>query len=168
MARVRNIDADSDEEVDTEEEEDNEDVNTQDCSALIDRHAVTRRVKTRKSPHLSCLYRQLPVQVCLDTGAEINLMSNTFAAYVRIRMSKATQGALQADQNTSLDVVGEVKNIKLQFGRHSFVFDGLVTSKDIGDIIAGEPFLEDNDIAVRPFKKEIIIKGRDVVPYNNL
>ena len=52
-------------------------------------------------------------------------------------------------------------------GSHSFVLDALVTEKDFGDyIIAGEPFLEKNDIALRASKKQIIIKGRDIVPYD--
>ena len=46
-----------------------------------------------------------------------------------------------------------------------FRLDALVVREDIGDINAGEPSLEINDIAVRPAKNKIIIKSRDIVNY---
>ena len=112
------------------------------------------------------MYRQIPVCVCLDTGAESNLMSSKFASYARIQVVRSSQGAIQADQKTSLNVVGEVNNVRLTCGRHTFTLDALVTSNDVGDIIAGEPFLEENDIAVRPYKKQIIIQGRNIISYD--
>ena len=60
-----------------------------------------------------------------------------------------------------------VKNVRLSYGKHNFTLDALVTADDVGDIIAGEPFLEANDIAIRPFKKHIIIKGRQIVSYGD-
>ena len=45
--------------------------------------------------------------------------------------------------------------------------DALVTERDFGDLIGGEPFLEKNDIAIWPSKKQIIIGGRDIVYYNS-
>ena len=74
------------------------------------------------------------------------------------------QGAVQADEKTPLEVVGEVKE-QIVCGSHVFKLEALVTKIDIGDVIAGEPFLEDNDVAIRPAKKQIIIKGRDIIPY---
>ena len=59
-----------------------------------------------------------------------------------------------------------LKDIVLTRGAHSLILDALVTEDDFGDVIGGEPFLEKNDIAVRPSKKQIIIKGRDIVPYD--
>ncbi len=166
VSKVRIVDVDSDEEEGYAEEE-SEAVDTLECSALIDRPAVTRRVVTRKSPYLCCVYRQITVRICLDTGAESNLMSNRFALYARIKVSPSRQGATQADQETSLNVIGEVKNVRLTYGRHTFILDALVTANDVGDIIAGEPFLEMNDIAIRPFRKQIIIKGREIVSYDD-
>ena len=101
------------------------------------------------------MYRQLSVRVCLDTGAESNFISYKFAMFAQIRVSPASQGAMQADQKTSLNVVGEVKNVRLTYGIHTFKLDALVT----------ENFLEENDIAICPYKKQIIIRGRDVIPY---
>ena len=102
---------------------------------------------------------------CLDTGAESNLMSRRFAESARLEIFDATQGAVQADAKTSLEVFGEVRGVILTRGRYSFTLDALVTEKDFGDIIGGEPFLDVNDIAIRSAKKHII-QGRDIVPYD--
>ena len=165
FAKIRLLQLDDDDELDGDE-----DVDTQDCPALIDNPppAVTRRVRTRKSPYLTCMLREMPVRLCLDTGAESNLVSNRFAKQASMKTTPPQQGAVQADDKTPLDIIAEVKNISITYGSHVFKFDALVTRSDIGDVIAGEPFLEDNDVAVRPAKKQIIIKGRDIVPYQGL
>ena len=152
--------------VEIEEDEDVEDstAETANNSCFID--APVRRVTTRRSPHLKCFVMQFPVFVCLDTGAESNLMSRRFAESARLDIFDATQGAVQADAKTSLEVFGEVRGVILTRGPYSFTLDALVTEKDFGDIIGGEPFLDVNDIAIRSAKKHIIIQGRDIVPYD--
>lgn len=106
-------------------------------------------------------YEHYPVQICLDTGSESNLISERFAQHAGIPVSKQNvhQGAVQADTNSKLDIVGEVKNATVRRGVRVFKLDALVTKQDVGDIIAGEPFLEQNDIDVRSSKKQIIIGG---------
>ena len=162
FSKIRNIEVDSD-----EEDFDEEVIDTRDCSALIDDpiQAITRRVRTRKSPFLNCMYLHFPARVCLDSGAESNLISYRFAKITSMVIDPSRQGAVQADERTPLQIIGEVKNIKISCGSHVFSFDALVTKTDVGDIIGGEPFLEDNDVALRPAKKQIIIKGRDIIPY---
>ena len=107
------------------------------------------------------------VWVCLDSGAESSLISKRFAVSIGLTIRRATQGAIQADAKSPLDIVGEVSGVTITRGPHSFVLDALVTERDFGDLIGGEPFLEKNDIAIRPSKKQIIIGGRDIVTYDN-
>ena len=165
FARVRSLEVESDEEGNEEDLHD-ENVDTLNCPALIYQpSAVMRRVKTRKSPYIICMYRRISVRVCLDTGAESNFVSHRFALLARIKVYPSSQGAMQADLQTSLPVIGEIRNVSLTYGGHTFTLDALVTETDIGDVLAGEPFLEENDIAIRPFKKQIIIRGREIVPY---
>ncbi len=147
-----------------------EDYATENNSCFIDAPpSVTRRVTTRKSPHLQCYFLEhITVIVCLDTGAESNLVSLRWVNENRIPLHRATQGAVQADAHTPMGIVGEIKGVVLTRGPHKFTLDALVTQRDIGDVIGGEPFLEENDIAVRPSKKQIIIGGRDIIPYQSL
>ena len=145
---------------------DDEEEDTADNSCFID-PPIHRRVTTRRSPHLVCFIGQMSVRVCLDSGAESNLVSKRFTIDANVSTKRASQGAVQADSRSPLNIVGEISNVTLVRGSHSFVLDALVTEKDFGDyIIAGEPFLEKNDIALRASKKQIIIKGRDIVPYD--
>ena len=127
--------------------------------------SVHRRVTTRKSPILQCFYRHIPISLCLDTGAESNLISQSIANFMNLAFSKTTQGALQADEKIPLAVIGEVTGIKISKGAYVFTLDALIVKEEIGYIVAGEPFLEDNDIAVRPAKRIIIIQGRETIPY---
>ena len=127
--------------------------------------SILRRVMVRKSPFLNCFYKHHPVLVCLDSGAESNLISLACAKKLDLLVLKGTQGALQADSKTPLSVVGEVKVLELIRGAHTLIFDGLVVKEEIGEIVGGEPFLEVNDIAIRSSKKEITIKNSDVVSY---
>ena len=167
MSRIRSVEVDG-YEVEEQVDEDEDEIDTLECPALIDApvRSVTRRVRTRKSPFLSCMYRQFPARVCLDSGAESNLMSHRFAQSTGINIAPSSQRAVQADESTPLQVVGEVK-VCLSFGSHVLKLEALVTKSDIGDIIGGEPFLETNDVAIRPAKRQIIVKGRDIVPYQS-
>ena len=167
--RIRCIDV-----TDNQDEEEETDVylthpqhesNTAENSCFMDAPPI-RRVSTRRSPYLKCFLLQFPVFVCLDTGAESNLISKRFALLVGVQIYSASQGAVQADAKSPLEIVGEVRNLTLVRGPYNFSFDALVTEKDFGDIIGGEPFLDANDIAVRSSKRHIIIHGRDVVPYD--
>ena len=127
--------------------------------------SVHRRVTTRKSPIMQCFYRHMPISLCLDTGAESNLMSGSIARSLDIPYTKTDQGALQADEKTPLAVIGEVTGIKINKGAFVFTLEALVVKEEIGYIVAGEPFLEENDIAVRPAKHIIIIQGGETIPY---
>lgn len=127
--------------------------------------SIHRRVTTRKSPIMQCFYRHIPISLCLDTGAESNLISENTAKLMSLQYSKTDQGALQADEKTPLQVIGEVSGININKGAFVFTLDALVVKDSMGYIVAGEPFLEENDIAVRPAKRIIIIQGRETIPY---
>ena len=76
----------------------------------------------------------------------------------------ASQMARQADGVTPMEVVGEV-HCSLIRGSYTFDLDALVVRKLDVEILAGNPFLATNDIAIRPAKREIVIGGSDVVHY---
>ena len=143
--------------------------NTENNMLFIDPpSSMIRRVASRKSPRMQCFYGHIPITLILDTGAEITIMSVITCQIMGITFVPTNQGANQVDNKTPLPIIGEVKEIKIIKGPHVFILDALITSDDIGDIIAGEPFLERNDIAVRPAKRQIIIKGKEIITYSNL
>ena len=127
-----------------------------------------RRVSTRKSPRMQCFYAHIPVCLLLDSGAELNLMGERTCIMMGLVYSRTTQGAQQVDMKTPLPIVGEITGVRIVKGPHVFTLDALITKDDIGDIVAGEPFLERNDVAIRPAKRQIIIRGRDILSYESL
>ena len=128
--------------------------------------AVVRRVSSRPSPILNTLYQGCPCSITLDSGATSNLISLSMAKRLNVKIHPATQKAHQADGFTPLDTVGEV-HITVTRGSDVFIFDGLVIKNLDVDILGSMPFLEDNDIGMRPAKREIIIKGKYKIPYNH-
>jgi hypothetical protein len=82
-----------------------------------------------------------------------------------LRIDATEQGALQADEKTPLAVSGEVTGVKINKGAFVFTLDALVVEEELGYIVAGEPFLEENDIAMRAAKRIIIIHGKETIPY---
>ena len=144
------------------------DVNNNDNNLFLDPPSSIRRVSTRKSPRMQCFYAHIPVCLLLDSGAELNLMGERTCIMMGLVYSRTTQGAQQVDMKTPLPIVGEITGVRITKGPHVFILDALITREDIGDIVAGEPFLERNDVALRPAKRQIIIRGRDIVSYESL
>ena len=132
-------------------------------NALMETPSI-RRVDVIQSPYLNAYFHQHPVRLTLDTGATTNMMSEQFAKRIAIQVHPASQMACQADGVTPLDVMGEV-HCKLTRGVHSFKLDALVVKQLDVDVLAGNPFFVSNDIATRPAKRQIVIKGTDIVQY---
>ena len=143
--------------------------NNNDNSLFLDPPpAIARRVTTRKSPKMHCFYGHVPIILLLDSGAEANLIGEPTVILLGLRYSRTIQGAQQVDMKTSLPIIGEITGVKISKGAHVFTLDALVTKDNIGDIIAGEPFLEQNDVAIRPAKHQIIVQGREIIPFASL
>ena len=92
------------------------------------------------------------------------MISDSFARAVGVPVKAASQMPRQADGITPLDVVGEV-HCEVTRGTNTFSLDALVVKRLDVDVLAGNPFLSANDIAVRPAKHQIIIQGAEVVQY---
>lgn len=135
-----------------------------DTNLLLDQPTV-KRVSVVQSPVLSTFYLHHPVRLTLDTGATTNMVSAAFAQAVKLPVSPATQQAKQADGVTPLDVIGEV-HCRLTRDEDTFQLDALVVKQLDVDALAGNPFLVTNDIATRPAKGQIVIKGKRIVYYN--
>ena len=131
---------------------------------LIDKLTPTRRVSIIQSPFLRVHYGHHPVTLTLDCGATTNMISATTASRLGLPIKPATQATQQADGITPLSVTGET-HIIVSRGRFDFALDALVVRELDVDILAGTPFMTQNDVAIRPAKKQIILKGLEVVTY---
>ena len=115
---------------------------------------TTRRVCTKRSPHLKVFYHHHAQQLTIDTSAEISMIKALVARQVGAIIHKTRQTALQADGITPLTVVGEVH---FNVNRDHWKLDV--------DILAGTPFMALNDISVRPSLQQISIQGSHILYY---
>ena len=122
----------------------------------------TLRIQVRMSPYIDTFYRHHPARITIDSGATGNMIRHSIAKRLGAQIKTSSQSAHQADGSSPLTVVGETK---LTFVRNdkNFVFEGLVVKNLDVDILAGTPFMESNDIAVRPAKQQVLL-GDGTVP----
>ena len=129
-------------------------------------HVVANRVLIKQSPYIDAFYKHHPLKLTIDSGATGNMIQASLVSRLNLPMKEATQGALQADGSSPLQVVGETR-FELQHGDHVLYFEGLVVSNLETDLLAGIPFMECNDIAVRPLKREVTIAGKTIFNYDS-
>ena len=112
------------------------------------KHSV-RRVSSKPSPVLNVMYEGRPCRITLDSGATADMILESAARRLGMKIHPATQKAHQADGFTPLDTVGEV-HVVLSRGSDKFVFNGLVVKNLDVDILGCMPFMFDNDVGIRP------------------
>ena len=107
MTKVRTVS--NAQECDTESDSDNiEEQNVEKSSHTYNLYVVsTRLVSTKQSPHFKAFYKQYPVKITLDSGAEISMIKSSVAQHIGTVITKSNQSALQADGITPLAIVGE-------------------------------------------------------------
>ena len=64
-------------------------------------------MSTKQSPHFKACYKQYPVKITLDTGAETSMIKASVAQHIGTVIKKSNQSALHADDITPLVIVGE-------------------------------------------------------------
>ena len=139
------------------------------ADALHDEEAPAARcgrVNVRSSPLLRTFYEHNPLCLTIDTGAETNLIRSTTANNIRCPIYPSSQLAFQADGKSPLNVLGET-HITLTRDDLELTFSGLIVDDLDVDILAGVPFMEENDIAVRPKNKQISIGNDCCFNYGN-
>ena len=124
------------------------------------------RVNVRPSPQFKTFYGHCPLTITLDTGAETNLIRESVVTSMRCPISPSTQVAYQADGSTPLKVKGETHITLIRDGLELSFSGLLVDSLDV-DVLAGIPFMEENDVAVRPSKKLITVGDSHQFTYSS-
>ena len=101
-------------------------------------------------------YAHHPVRVTIDSGATGNMIRHTVIQRLGCQVTPSPQSIHQADGSSPLHVVGETR-FPFTRGGHTFIFKGLVVENLDADVLAGTPFMESNDIAVCPAKRQVIL-----------
>ncbi|CAG2202553.1 unnamed protein product [Mytilus edulis] len=78
-----------------------------DCPSKLRGVSALRRVSTKQSPFFKPFYTHFPLELTLDTGAEVSMIKASSADYIGVTIKKSNPSALQADGVTPLNIVGE-------------------------------------------------------------
>ena len=155
-------------EVIVEEESDEEEEACQSkcyATSTVPSFSKTSRVKVSPAPYLNVTVNKSPCIITLDCGAESNLILQSECIRMGMKVQPTTQRAFQADGTTPLNTIGETHTV-MKFKHHNLKFDALVVGELNAPVLAGQPFLEDNDISLRPYRNLITIG--DCCKVNNI
>ena len=127
---------------------------------------VAYRVQTRQSPYMDVFHAHRVVRVTIDSGATGNMIRHSTAKHLGCPVISSAQSVQQADGSSQLRVVGEIRTT---FTRDNtdFTFEGLVVEDLDVEVLAGTPFMEANDVAVRPAKREVLLGNGSVYTYGS-
>ena len=164
MVKARQIAGilDNDQETETSPDSDSPDPDT----TLPGPDMVAYRVQTRQSPYMDVFHNHRVVRVTIDSGATGNMIRHSTAKHLGCPIISSAQSVQQADGSSQLQVVGEIRTI---FTRDNtdFSFEGLVVENLDVEVLAGTPFMETNDIAVRPAKREVLLGNGSAYTYGS-
>ena len=111
--------------------------------------STSRRISTKHSPQMKVFCKYCPLQLILDTGAEISMIKTSVAVGIGATIKENNENALQADGVIPLSIAGETQ---LLFFRNNvdLKLEALVVNYLDIDILAGRSSMTANDISLRP------------------
>ena len=116
---------------------------------------VAYRVQTRQSPYMDVFHSHRVVRITIDSEK-----------HLRCAIISSAQSVHQADGSSQLQVVGETQTT-FTHDNTDFTFKGLVVEDLDTEVLAGTPFMETNDVAVRPAKREVHLGNGSVYTYGS-
>ena len=125
-----------------------------------------KRVQVKKSPTLEVFFNHFSLTLTLDSGAESDMIKESCAIRLGLNILPTKQGATQADGKSALNIVGEI-DIDVHRDGKTFKLKALVAQDIDVDVLAGAPFLEENDIILRLSRKEIRLADGTVFYYGD-
>ncbi|CAG2214262.1 unnamed protein product [Mytilus edulis] len=109
--------------------------------------SALRRVSTKQSLYFTAFYKHLPLELSLDTGAEMSMIKATSADNIGVTIRKSNRSALQADGVTPLNIVGEC-HFTLSRDGIELQLEAIVLNDSDVDKLAGIHFMSLNDVAI--------------------
>ena len=125
---------------------------------------VAYRVQTRQSPYMDVFHGHRVVQ--RNSGTTGNMIRHSTAKHLGCPIISSAQSVQQSDGSSQLQVVGEIRP---SFTRDNtdFTFEGLVVEDLDIEVLAGTPFMEANDVAVWPAKREVLLGNGSTYTYGS-
>ena len=140
-------------------------------SAITSNKSLTSNVSSRRvdivpSPVLRVNRNGRASFWTLDCGAEASLITEEECQELNVKILPTHQQARMADGTTHLQTVGEA-HFTAQHGHHNLFFSGLVVKSLDSPVLAGMPFLRQNDISIRYSSNTIFLGDCCSIRYND-
>ena len=121
-------------------------------------------VLTRQSPYMDVFHRV--VRATIDSGATGNIIRHSTVKHLGCPIMLSAQSVQQEEGSFQLLVVGEIRTT---FTRDNtdFTFEGLVVEDLDVKVLAGNHFMEVNDVAVRPAKRAVLLGNSSIYTYGS-
>ena len=126
----------------------------------------SRRVDIVPSPVIQVSRKGKASFWTLDCGAEASLITEEECQKLKVKILPTHQRARMADGSSQLPVIGEV-HFTAEYGHHNLIFSGLVVSSLDSPVLAGMPFLRQNDISIKYSTNTIILGECCSINYND-
>ena len=123
------------------------------------------RVTTCPSPYLNVFYHHSPIRFTVDTGATVNMIHEAIANQLGLDIVPSSQIATQADGKSEIEIIGETR-FSVTRDNQPLHFEGLVARRMDTDVLAGIPFIAQNNISIHPAINVVKIGDRSY-PYGN-
>lgn len=166
MVKARQLMGILDDETDDDEARDPSHSSHHTDAEQVDARTVAFRIQTRQSPYIDMFHGHHTIRVIVDSGATGNMIRHSTAKRLNANIVPSSQSVHQADGSSTLHVIGETR-VTFSRDNHQFQFEGLVVGDLDVDVLAGTPFMERNDVAVRPAKKQVLLGDGTVYPYGS-
>jgi hypothetical protein len=153
--------------IDDSEEEDYVNVDVTSSSETREPSPATRRVQVRQSPYIDVFYDHHSARITIDSGATGNMISLSTVKRFGASIRKSSQSARQADGSSPLHIIGET-SISFTRDKQQLCFEGLIVENLDVDILAGTPFMECNDVSIRPAKRQVIFGNGTIYLYDSM
>ena len=147
--------------LDDEDEQNSPEPEVSNTEVVGSEHPMVQKIEVRSSLYLDVFCRHHTTRVTIDSGATGNMIRHSTAHKAGCLIEKSSQPAHQADGSSPLSIVGET-SIALTRDNNTFTFNGLVVENLDVEILAGTPFMETNDITIRPAKHLITLSNRTI------
>ena len=149
--------------LDDEDEQNSPEPEVSNTEVVDSEHPVVQNIEVRQSPRFC---RHHTTRVTIDSGATGNMIRHSTAHELGCVIEKSSQSDHQADGSSPLSIFGET-SISLTRDNNTFTFNGLVVDNLDVEILAGTPFMEANDITIRPVKHLITLSSGTTYTYGS-
>lgn len=115
---------------------------------------------------MDVFYSHYPVRITIDSGATGNMVRSALVQRLASCVTPSSQLVHKADGSSPLNVVGKTR-LTPTCEVHEFTSEGLVVTNLDVNVLAGTPFMEADDVSVRPAKRQVIIGDGPTYSYGS-